>query len=427
VSTVCSRFGCVVCGWLLAMAVAAASASANSYDVYACYAGQGTYLNPDDSAASWTLSDNNGAAYYLPFNQCGGSSNGFGVISRSGYLAPSGDFGEVYFKVKGGLHIRRVQLWRSMFDYGQGSGGTSQRNYAENLADGQLPGVGDEFDGSADVPSGSVGSGDTTNGGIVQSNYTSVDLSAALPTTYAYVIGCGFQDGCRTGGDVPWSPNGFDTALKIYGAIVTVEDDLTPSIALANTGLMGGGVQSGTVPLTLSASAVAGIARLEIYAGSSSTPSLAEDFTHTSRCQFWEVVPCQNLSSYLYPADTTKLPNGTYYLTVTAVDPAGNVAAVSSPAPVTVENAQSTSDGASGSIRLQPWRIFLIVAPRHVHRRSTISLSGASDHDAAAAGGQARLPAGADCGDRLAWTRPPAPSGTRLRALDHVSCTQRSA
>src|ERR1039458_9602485 len=39
-------------------------AAANSYNVYACYAGQGTYLNPGDSAAAWTLANNNGAAYY---------------------------------------------------------------------------------------------------------------------------------------------------------------------------------------------------------------------------------------------------------------------------------------------------------------------------------------------------------------------------
>ncbi len=99
---------------VLMLAASARVAAANSYDVYACYAGQGTYLNPGDSAISWSLADNNGAAYYLPFNQCGATDNGFGVISRSGYIAPAGDYGEVYFEAPSGLRISRVQLWRSL-------------------------------------------------------------------------------------------------------------------------------------------------------------------------------------------------------------------------------------------------------------------------------------------------------------------------
>ena len=89
---------------VLMLAAGARVADANSYDVYGCYAGQGTYLNPGDSAISWSLADNNGAAYYLPYDQCGsGGPNGFGVISRSGYIAPAGDYGEVYFEAPNGI------------------------------------------------------------------------------------------------------------------------------------------------------------------------------------------------------------------------------------------------------------------------------------------------------------------------------------
>jgi hypothetical protein len=349
----------VIAVLLAAAAVAAvwpAPAAANSYDVYACYAGQGTYLNPGDSAASWTLSDNNASTYYDPFNQCGATFNGFGVISRSGGYAPIGDYGEVYFQAPPGLHVRQVQLWRSLIDYGIGSGGTSQRSSAEVMADGQLPGVGDEFDGSADVPYGAAGSGETTDNGIVPSNYLNMDLSAALPSKFAYVIGCPFGNGCPTGGNNP--EGGFDTVISIYGAIVSVEDDTPPTLTLATTGLLNGGVQSGTVPLTIDASAIAGIEKLEIYAGGSSTPAFTQDFTQTSNCQFWEVVPCQNLSNYEYPVDTTDMPNGTYYITVKAYDPAGNVVAISSPAPVTVQNTpgatpSSTSIGPGSPLALR--------------------------------------------------------------------------
>ena len=343
------RTACIAVAAAVTLILAAGPgvAGANSYDVYACYAGQDSYLNPGDSAASWTLANNNGGGFYYPYDQCGGSTNGFGVISRSGYTAPAGDYGEVYFQAPQGLRIHQVQLWRSLIDYGIGSGGTSQRNYAENQADGELPSVGDEFEGTEDIPYGAVGSGETTDNGIVPSNYLDVNLAAALPSQYAYVIGCGFYNGCPTGGQNPDVPSGFDTVLSIYGAIVSVEDNTPPTLTLSNAGLLDGAVQSGTVPLTLSASAAAGIAKLEVFADGGSSPAFTDTFTETSNCEFWEAVPCQNLQNFEYPIDTTQLPNGTYYLTVKAYDPAGNVVAVSSPSPVTVRNESIAAQSAS--------------------------------------------------------------------------------
>jgi hypothetical protein len=349
----------------ITLAAPAPLALANSYDVYACYAGQGTYLNPGFSAASWAAANNNGTNYYYPYDQCGsGGPNGFGIISRSGYIAPAGDYGQWSFTAPTGLHVREVQLWRALFDYGLGSGGTSQRNYAWNLADGQLPAVGDEFDGSAEVPFGTAGTGDWTDKGIVPSNYISVNLASALPATYSYVIGCGFATGCATGGHDPASPSGPDTIVRIYGAIVSVEDDIPPTLTLGTTGLLDGNPQSGLVPLTINAAAIAGIEKLEVYAASRSTPAFTEDFTQTPNCQFWQAAPCQNLTGYQYPLDTTRLPNGSYYITVKAYDPAGNVVSVSSPAPITVENS-------GGS-----WRLSLHVSPRRVHRHTTVRLRG---------------------------------------------------
>jgi hypothetical protein len=334
-----TSFKALVLGFLVAGA-SAANASANSYDVYACYAGAGTYVNPGASAASWTLRANNPTAdAYLPYNQCGSRGpNGFGVISHSGYVAPAGEWGAVDVQAPEALHIRRVQLWRSLYDYGVGSGSTSQRNYAWNTADGQLPGVGDDFDGSVDVPHGAAGSGSLTNHGITPTNYLDINLAAALPSEYTYVVGCGFPNGCATGGQDPVTPNGPDTILDIYGAIVSIEDDVPPTITLDGTGLLDGGVQSGTVPMTIDASAIAGIARVELYVDGASTPAFAQDFTNTPHCQFWELIPCQDLEGFQMAIDTSTLQNGRHYMTVAAYDPAGNVATVSSPAPVTVEN-----------------------------------------------------------------------------------------
>jgi hypothetical protein len=100
----------------LTLVVGACVAAANSYNVYACYAGQNSYLNPGDSAISWAPANNNGSSYYDPYDQCGGTTNGFGVISRSGDWAPVGDYGEVYFQAPPGLRIQQVQLWRSLVD-----------------------------------------------------------------------------------------------------------------------------------------------------------------------------------------------------------------------------------------------------------------------------------------------------------------------
>jgi hypothetical protein len=216
--------------------------------------------------------------------------------------------------------------------------------------DGRLAGVGDEFEGAADVPRGAVGSGDMTESGIVSSNYISIDLAASLPHTYAYVIGCGFANGCTTGGHDPVVPSGPDTVLKIYGAIVSVQDNTPPTLSLGGSGLLDGATQSATAPLTLSAAAPAGIAKLELYAGASPTPSVTQDFTQSPHCAFYEAVPCQNLSNYQYQVNTADLPNGTYYITVKAYDPAGNVVAVSSPSEVTVQNAINAGAGVANGV-----------------------------------------------------------------------------
>jgi Ig domain of plant-specific actin-binding protein len=334
------RLVCIACCGVAGLLLHAGSARANHYDVYACYAGQGTYLNPSSSAVSMQFTDNNSGTRYLAYDQCGQTASGIGAISRSGFAASSGQEAQVSFTAPSPLHVERAQLWRALYDYGVGTGATSQRGDAGTFADGSP--VGEFFDGTQDVPHASVGADGQPKNGIVPGNLVDISLASALPQTFSYRIGCDFSS-CTTGGHDPASPSGPDEEIHIFGAIFSVRDDTPPTLSLADTGLLAGGRQRGTVPLTLTAAAIPGISRLEIYANGASAPAIVQDFTQTTHCSFWLAAPCQNLSGYQWPIDTTQLPDGTYYVTVKAYDPANNVVAQASASQVTIDNAPPPS------------------------------------------------------------------------------------
>jgi len=144
-----------------------ASASAGTYDVYSCYAGGDSFLNPSFNASAWAKTSDPGD-FFRAFDQCGQTESGLGVISHSGFQAPKGTFGEVRFTAPEGTRVERVRLWRTGWSYGSGSGGSSQRNYLGMFADGVARG--ESFDGSADVPLGAAGSTDTANHGLIPAN-----------------------------------------------------------------------------------------------------------------------------------------------------------------------------------------------------------------------------------------------------------------
>ena len=313
------------------------AAGANHFDVSVCHANQGTYLNPGGSGAAFAGYTQTSGGYYANFDQCADPSTGLGASSYSGYDSPAGNLAGQRFQAPSGDQIERIQMWRSIFDFGRGNGGTSQRAYVEALADGAP--TTEVYDGSADVPYGAAGAFDHTNNGINSSNYLNIDLASKLPSVFAYQLGCANLAPCPTGGNNPAVAGGADTQFQLYGAVVSVRDNSPPTASLENSGLLSPGPQTGTVPLTLTASDEAGIARLEIYAaGHGDAPAIAQDLTHTSSCSFWLASPCQNLTNYHDPIDTTQLPNGTYYLLLKAYDPAGNPVTATSPQPITVNN-----------------------------------------------------------------------------------------
>ena len=145
------------------------AASAGTYDVYSCWAGAGSYLNPDASGVAWTADDSHAtlggtSRYYRAYDDCRGATGAFGTASIPGGAAPSGVYAESRFASPDGTRIERVRLWRAAYTYGIGSGSTASRSYLLSLADGSALVRGDVFFGSAN---GVAGSGDRTAHGIV--------------------------------------------------------------------------------------------------------------------------------------------------------------------------------------------------------------------------------------------------------------------
>src|SRR4051794_7714188 len=154
---------------LASFACLAPAARAGTYEVYSCWAGSDSFRNPGANGSAWAKTSD-GNAQYEAFGQCGATDNGMGVISKGGYEAPAGRFGELSFTAPSGTRVVGLRLWRTAWSSGSGSGGDSKRNYLRLLADGGQSPSGDGFDGSADVPLGSAGSTDTANHGIVAAN-----------------------------------------------------------------------------------------------------------------------------------------------------------------------------------------------------------------------------------------------------------------
>src|SRR4029079_11016133 len=55
----------------VALLTPTATATANTYDVYSCWAGAGTFRNPNASSAAWTMDQANAGGHFAPNNDCG--------------------------------------------------------------------------------------------------------------------------------------------------------------------------------------------------------------------------------------------------------------------------------------------------------------------------------------------------------------------
>jgi hypothetical protein len=337
-----------------AFLIPAAPATANTYDVYSCWAGAGTFRNPNASSAAWAKDQAAAGGRFTAHEDCAtNSANGaMTVISLSGYPAGNGQYARLAFTAPEGSTVYSVDLWRNAWSYGTGTGASSQRNYAKVLAGGSPLSGGTDADGTADVAWGTRGTGNTTAHGIISANLMSLNASSGGANTVEYRVGCGWSAGCPTSSPAAPAPNYFAAGVDVYGARVTIQDTLPPSLAVSESGLFAAGDINGIRPVAIStATDVSGIKKLAVFADGATTPVGVLDFEQdVNRCNWANPAPCQNVTDTEIPVDTTQLADGEHAFVVKAYDAADNERA-STTHYVTVKNATPAppTDGTGGT------------------------------------------------------------------------------
>jgi hypothetical protein len=335
-----------------AFLIPATPATANTYDVYSCWAGAGTFRNPNASSAAWAKDQASAGGHFNSGNDCGPNSatGSMSIVSLTGDLAASGQYAEWAFSAPSGTTLATARLWRRAWTYGTGSAGSSQRNFLATLADGTT--FYNDADGGSDAPYGSRGTGDATSHAIVDSNLLTLNLAPRAASRVAYRVGCGFAAGCPTASASGPAPNYFASGVEIFGALVTISDTSLPALTVANTGLFDGSEMLGVRPVAVeSATDVSGIKKLAVFADGATTPVGVLDFEQdVNRCNWANPAPCQNVTDTEIPVDTTQLADGEHAFVVKAYDAADNERA-STTHYVTVKNATPAppTDGTGGT------------------------------------------------------------------------------
>jgi len=302
----------------------AAPAEANTYDVYSCWAGYGTFHNPNASTVAWTRDQASAGGHFAAHEDCAvNPTNGaMTVNSAGGSTAHNGEFARLRFTAPNGLSIGQVQLWRRAWSYGTGTGSGSQRNYVRVLAAGTPISGGTDADGTIDVGVGSRGTSDTTSHGILASNF--FGFNAGPASSIDYVVGCGSSSGCPTTSGL--GPANIAAETDVYGSQVTIQDSKEPTVVTSDSGLFADVEASGTRPVVVSdAYDESGISKLAVYADLGTTPvGVLEYETDVNWCNWATPAPCQNVSNAEIPVDTRQLTDGDHSFVVKAFDAAGN-------------------------------------------------------------------------------------------------------
>ncbi len=125
---------------------------------------------------------------------------------------------------------------------------------------------------------------------------------------------------------------GFQYAqADMYSVTVTLSEQSSPGVSSESGPLWGGGVVSGTVPLSFQASDPSGIEQLAVRDGAALGASAQES------CDFTQTVPCPQLQPGTVNVDTTRFPDGHAEVSLVVTDTAGNTTVVTSP-PLVIDN-----------------------------------------------------------------------------------------
>ncbi len=136
----------------------------------------------------------------------------------------------------------------------------------------------------------------------------------------------GAEEYCLSG-----SPSDQFAAADMYSVAVTLTENSSPSVSSVGGALWGGGVVSGTLPLSFQASDPSGIEEVTLRDGATPGADAQES------CDFTETVPCPELEPGQLNVETTRFPDGRAELSLVVSDAAGNTTVVTSP-PLVIDN-----------------------------------------------------------------------------------------
>jgi hypothetical protein len=132
---------------------------------------------------------------------------------------------------------------------------------------------------------------------------------------------------CSAGGAPKHSVQAY-----LYSARVTISEDSAPTVTGVGGALWGGGVVSGNVPVTFSASDASGIREQAVQTLGRTIASTPQGCDYTSLQP-----PCAQSPNATLNVDTTRVADGTQTFQLVVTDGAGNTQILTSP-PVTVDN-----------------------------------------------------------------------------------------
>ena len=274
---------------LAALLLFPATAHAGTYHVYAC----GAYANN-----SWTAT---AAAGLSVDTSCAGGT--IGVAVAPGATTPNGAQGGLVFRSPAGTSVAAFTLSRQL-DYVPAPPKGTHRHYAIYALGGTA------FAGAGDypgVPAGPVHTGRQT---ITRGTFPAL-ASAPASNALGLLVGCFKRSNPCSGSTINH---------RIYSADVLVNDPTAPALAVEASGLLAGGQRDGSDAVTVTASDVSGIRRVELVDSVAGVVGSSD-----SACNSSKPAPCPNLSRKV--VRPTSLPSGARLLTVRVYDAGGNVTA----------------------------------------------------------------------------------------------------
>ena len=149
-------------------------------------------------------------------------------------------------------------------------------------------------------------------------------------------------------GSSPCDSSTTSASMRVYGAAVTVDDPVMPTVALSGGTIASGAVQRGPATIAFGASDNVGIraSRVTIDGAVRS----ANDQAYP--CDYTRQVPCGNQPGLTQGFDTRSLSNAAHTATVTVIDAAGNEASLSRD--FQVDNRPRLEDGAKITLGVGP-------------------------------------------------------------------------